>query len=214
MTTSEESFLPPSRPGGWKIIYIAFAVLAVAGLVLVMLYRDAPKRSDVIAKARTKAATHVVYTVVLSRVDDARARRITEEIIADIGADSTKTDLVIGSTVVDPWCANVNEYRKMLLRSMSETKDLPIGKQTLVMSMVTGLLTKVTKPSTIYIVGELSGDDITPIAERTSQTADAMQLRHELAAKVKVVSYLAPDTPMHRQYLAFFDGKLYPLERR
>jgi hypothetical protein len=214
MTTPEESMLPPSKPGSWKFIYLVFALLGIAGLVLVQLYRDAPKASDVIARQRTKQATRVVYTAVLSPVDDARAQRIADEIIADIGADTATTDLVIGSTVVDPWCANVAEYRRMLLRSMRETKQLPIGKQTLVLSMVTGLLTKVTKPSTVYLVGELSGDDVSSIAARTAQTADAMQLRNELAAKVHVVSYLAPDKPLHAAYLSFFEGKTYPLERR
>ena len=102
MSDLDESMLPASRPWGWKIIYLAFAVLGIGGIVLSVLYRDVDKRSDVIARERKKNATKVSYAVVLSRVDPALATRIADQIIADIGADSLKTDLVIGSTVADP----------------------------------------------------------------------------------------------------------------
>jgi len=215
MTEQDESMLPPSRPGSWKLVYAGFALLAVTGLVLSILYRDADKPSDVIARERKKNATKVSYAVVLSKVDASAARRITDDIIRDIGADSMQTDLVVGSTIADPWAATIGEYRSVLLRSMAESKDLNLGKQTALVSMITGLLTKVSKPSTIYLIGELHGDDISSIMSRTAASAQAMEIRHELAAPITVVSYLQPaNKPIHQAYVRVFEGRRFRLEKR
>jgi hypothetical protein len=215
MSDQDESMLPASRPWGWKVIYLALATLGIGGIVLSVLYRDVDKRSDVIARERKKNATKVSYAVVLSRVDPSLATRIADEIIADIGADSLKTDLVIGSTVADPWAASIGEYRKVMLESMATSKDLNLGKQTALVSMITGLLTKVSKPSTVYLIGELHADDIAPVISRTAASAEAMRLRSELAAPITVVNYLTPPSkPIHKAYIDLFRGSLGRVQDR
>lgn len=215
MIDNDESMLPASRTWGWKIIYLAFGILGIGGVVLSLLYRDADKRSDVIARERKKNSTNVSYAIVLSRVEASLAQRIADDIIRDIGADSLKTDLVVGSTVADPWAATIGEYRKVLLESMATSKNLNVGKQTALVSMVTGLVTKVSKPSKIYLIGELHADSIASIVSRTSASAQALRIRNDLAAPIRVVDYLTPPTKdIHRLYSKLFSDAGLAVEVR
>ena len=118
------------------------------------------------------------------------------------------TDLIIGSPVTDPWCANIGEYRRNLIRSMTEMKAIPVGKQSVVVSMVAGLLTKNELPARIYLVGRLAEDDISSIVPRTEKTAAAVELRSSLMAPVTMISYLAPKTSAGNQaYERIFSSK-------
>ncbi len=203
-----DNMLPPTSRNGWKYIFVAFALLGITGVVLSVLYRDSTKPGEVIEKARRKAATQVVYTIVFSAVGASEAERITEEIIADIGADSMKTDLIIGSPVTDPWCANIGEYRRNLRKAMTEMKSIPVGKQSVVVSMVAGLLTKNELPARIYLVGRLAEDDISSIVPRTEKTAAAVELRSSLMGAVTVISYLSPkDAKGNADYERIFASK-------
>ena len=136
MSAPHESMLPPSTKNGWKIVLALFALLATTGLVLSILYRDSAKPGEVIRKAQRKAATRVVYTIVFSSIDDGSADRIIREIVQDLGADTSTADLIIGSPVTDPWCASIAEYKRNLRKAMTETREMPIGKQSVVVSMV------------------------------------------------------------------------------
>ncbi len=189
-------------------MYAGFALLGILGVTLSVLYRDSTKPGDVIEKARRKAATQVVYTMVFSSVPASEATTIANEIIADIGEDSIRTDLIIGSPVTDPWCANIGEYRRNLIRAMTETKELPIGKQSVVISMVAGLLTKNELPAKLYLVGKITGDDISSIAARTERTAAAVELRSSIMGKVSIVSYLRPqNAKSNQEYIKIFSAK-------
>lgn len=212
---SEESMLPSSRKNSWKIVYGAFALLAVTGLVLSLLYRDSTKPGEVIRKAQRKAATRVVYTIVYSRIDGNVADSIISAIASDLGSDTSTADLIVGSPITDPWCASISEYKRNLRRAMTETKEIPIGKQSIIFSMVAGLLTKNELPARVYLVGRISGDDISPIALRTARTVSAIELRSNMMGAVDVVSYLAPeDAPSNRDYVRLFEGKAFILEKR
>lgn len=191
---SDENFLPKPKRTGWLLIYAVIGLLAVTGLVLSILYRDVKKPGDILQKERHKNAVAVSYAVVFSAVDGAVADSIIDRIIADIGPDSLTTDLVIGSTVTDPWCASVDEYRRMMKKAMTEAKDIPIGKQTMIMSMIAGLLTKNELPARIYLVGKLNGPMNDAIIKRTQETAAAFALREHAMGPVSVTSYLRPAT--------------------
>ena len=191
---SEENFLPKPKRSGWLIIYAVLGSLALIGLVLSLLYRDVKKPGDILQKERHKNATAVSYAVVFSPIDGAVADSIINTIIADIGADSLTTDLVIGSTVTDPWCASIDEYRRMMKKAMTEAKDIPIGKQTLIMSMIAGLLTKNELPARIYLVGKLNGPMNDAIIQRTTETAAAFALREHAMGPVSVTSFLRPSS--------------------
>ncbi|MCX6140798.1 MAG: hypothetical protein NTX15_08225 [Candidatus Kapabacteria bacterium] len=211
---SEESMLPSSSKNAWKFVYGMFALLAITGLVLSLLYRDSTKPGEVIRKAQRKAATRVVYTIIYSRVSDSEADRVISAIAHDLGADTATADLIVGSPITDPWCASISEYKRNLRRAMTETKEIPIGKQSIIFSMVAGLLTKNELPARVYLVGRISGDDITAIALRTARTVSAIELRSNMMGVVDVISYLSPvDAPSNREYVRLFEGKAFKLEK-
>ncbi|MBL0321458.1 MAG: hypothetical protein IPP80_03605 [Ignavibacteria bacterium] len=212
---SEESMLPPSSRNGWKIVFALIGLLAVTGLVLSLVYRDSTKPGEVIRKAQRKAATRVVYTIVFSKIDAVQTEHIISEIVRDLGADTSTADLIIGSPVTDPWCASISEYKRNLRKAMTKTKDLPIGKQSIVVSMVAGLLTKNELPARVYLVGRINGEDVGPIAQRTAKTVAAIELRSNIMGPVSVISYLWPaDAAANRGYARLFEEKGFPFEQR
>lgn len=201
------SMLPPSSDRGWIYIYIAVAVLAITGVVLGALYRDTTKPGEVISRDRQKHAKRVVYTVVFSSIDAVRADSIIRQIVQDLGTDTTKTDLIIGSPTTDPWCASLSEYRRNLKRAMTTEKKIPIGKQSVIVSMIGGLLTKNELPATLYLVGNISQDDISTIVPRTSRTAAAIELRSRIMGPVNVVNFMDTTKAGNRAYAKIFADK-------
>lgn len=211
----DKSELPPAKRNAWLFIYVGFFLLAATAVVLSILYRDAPKSGEVINKQQKKGADRVVYAVVYSSVPEETIDTVIAGIVADIGADSAKTNLIVGSFVTDPWCANIGEYKRVLRKAMSETKPLHIGKQTYILSMVTGLITKEQLPARVYLIGTLDSTADVKVMQRTAQTVNALQLRHETLAGVSVTSYLRPTTShVHAAYLRQFKDKVFPLSQR
>ena len=211
---SQDSFLPPAPKHGWIWIIIVFVVLGATGVTLSLLFRDYTTPEEIRVRERRKNAEKVCFTVVLSTVDSVRARAVIDEIIADIGPDSSITDLVIGSTAEDPWSGSISDYRSSLQRAMSNSRDLPIGKQTLLMSMVAGLLTKMDIPARIYLVGTLN-DTLTPgVIRRTMETADAFAIRNDIMGPIEVISYLDTTKPVNGQYIELLRGRPYAVKIR
>lgn len=184
--------VPVPKRYGWLIVLGAFALLGTIGVILGLLYRDTPKRSDIIARDKTKNAKHVVFAIVLSTVEPALADTIVKAIKAEIGTDTAHTDYIIGSTVVDPWCASIDEYDRMLRRAMSETKHLDAGRQTTMVSMVTGLLVKSKLPASVFIIGTLHPREPNDFVRRTTETADAMEIRNSIMGPLRTIFYLRP----------------------
>lgn len=201
------SMLPPTTKNGWLIIYGVVALLAITAVVLGALYRDSTKPGEVISRDRQKHANRVVYTVVFSSVNPSLADSIIEQITQDIGTDTTKTDMIIGSPTTDPWCASLGEYRRNLKRAMTTKKVMPIGKQSIIVSMVGGLLTKNELPATLYLVGDIAQDDITTIVPRTSRTAAALELRSRIMGPVNVISFMDSTRPGNVAYVKLYADK-------
>jgi hypothetical protein len=201
------SMLPPTTKNGWLIIYGVVAVLAITGVILGALYRDTTKPGEVISRDRQKHAKQVVYTVVFSRVEPQQADSIINRITRDIGSDTTKTDMIIGSPTTDPWCASIGEYRRNLKKAMMTAKVIPIGKQSVIVSMIGGLLIKNELPATIYLVGNMSEDDISTIVPRTSRTVAALELRSRIMGPVRVVSLMDSTRQGNAAYAKLFAEK-------
>ncbi len=201
----EASQLPPSRKNSWLFVYGMFATLVVVALVLTVLYRQTTKPSQVLQKERMRNATRTTYAIVFSKVPSPIADTIVNYITREVGADSMTTDLVLGTTVTDPWCATVGEYRTMLHKAMRETGDMRIGDQTLIVSKVAGILLKNEHTSTIYFIGTLTGNELGRVGRRTEQSASAMKTRSQLMGPVRIVSMLQPpDSPIHKEYLDIY----------
>jgi hypothetical protein len=200
-----EPVLPAPKKGAWKFVYAAFAFVAITGLTLSIVYRQMPKNTSAIDKQRKKNAQRVAYTIVFSSVDANKANIVAETVIRDVGKDSLTTDLVLGSSVTDPWCANIGEYRSMIIKALTQSKQTALGKQSLIVSMVTGLVTKSSLPATLYVCGSLNADSLGAIRTRTEATAQAMNLHASLTQPVRVVNLLDdPTRPIHQEYMNIF----------
>jgi len=212
---SEQSQLPRSPKNAWKIVYGLFALLAIIGLTLVVVYRQTTKPSQVLQKERMRNATRSSIAIVFSKVSAPASDSIVNYIISQVGADSMATDLVLGTTVTDPWCSTLGEYRTMLYKAMRETDELRISNQTLIVSKVAGILLKNNHASTVYLVGTLTGSDLRAVGRRTEQSASAMAMRAQLNGPVRIVSMLQPpDSPIHKEYVGIYRKAGLAVEER
>jgi hypothetical protein len=204
---SEESMLPATTKNGWLYIYLVVATLAITAVVLGQLYRDVTKPGEVISRDRRKYASNVVYTIVYGQIQSQRADSIINIISNDIGKDSLRTDMIIGSPTTDPWCASISEYRRNLKKAMSTPKIIPLGKQSVIASMIGGLLTKNDLPARLYLVGNLTGNDASMILGRTESTAAALELRSRIMGAVEVINFMDTTRPANKAYVDVFKSK-------
>lgn len=93
------------------------------------------------------------------------------------------------------------------MRAMTTEKKIPIGKQSVIVSMIGGLLTKNELPATLYLVGNISQDDISTIVPRTSRTAAAIELRSRIMGPVNVVNFMDTTKAGNRAYAKIFADK-------
>lgn len=213
-TDTEPSMLPPSRKSNWKIIYAAFAILGIVGVVLALKYRQVPKRTEIVKK-RAMPAVRAVFTAVLSPMPPNEIDGIMADIAADVMIDSANTDMVVGSTSYGKKCSSLREYRELVVESMQSTSHLPVGKQSLLFSQVLGVLMDDHTPATLYVMGDLRDGDFNDIRKRTSQSAGALEIRQKSIAPVRVVFYLRPkDAPVHRDYISYFQNNGYQVDVR
>lgn len=201
------SMLPKATRNGWLYFYILVACLAISAVILGELYRDTTKPGEVIARERSKHAVAVAFTIVYSEVDPAKADTIIDRIIAQIGPDSAKTDLIIGSPTTDPWCASIGEYRRNLKKAMTTHKVIPIGKQSMIASMIAGLLTKNKHRATVFLVGDITGSDISSIAPRTEETAAGVEIRSKVIGPVSIINFMDTTKPANNAYVELFRKK-------
>jgi hypothetical protein len=212
-TDSELDSLPQFKKSGWKYVYVFIACIGVTALILTVLYRSKPKAGEILAREKSKHASKVSYAVVFSNTPADQVDTVINGIVADIGADSSITDLIIGSTVTDPWCATITEYKRELRKALTQSKNLNIGKQTLVLSMIAGLLRKNQHDATVYLIGTLNAAAFSEIKKRTIHTSTDVELRNAIHGPVKIVSYLRPNNAVHTAYTKEF-GKRVPLTLR
>lgn len=207
---------PPNPSWGWKAIIAVFVTLGISGVVLAALFRDYSSNPDELTvKERRRNAEQVAYSVVFSSVPEREHQRIIKGIAEDIGADSSSTDLVIGSTATNPWSKSLDDYKASLTTAMSESSQLRLGKQTLILSMIGGIMTKNFKPATIYLIGDMQDTLTQGVVGRTMQTIAAFEVRHEVHAPIRVVSYLdTANNPGNAQYARLFSGRVFDFEQR
>jgi hypothetical protein len=204
----------------YLVVLAAFAGIATLAVVLSALYRDAPKATEVLDRKRRANAKFVSFAVVFGNVSPALRERVITDIATDIGADTALTDMVVGSTVADPWCAGIGEYKRQLSMAMTQSRTIPIGKQTLIMSMIAGFLNKSDLPARVYLIGNLNNDQLTEkgaqaIISRTEQTVAAISWRHGARAPVTVISYMdTTSSSMNVKYVNLFRNAKFALENR
>jgi hypothetical protein len=90
---------------------------------------------------------------------------------------------------------------------MSTPKIIPLGKQSVIASMIGGLLTKNDLPARLYLVGNLTGNDASMILGRTESTAAALELRSRIMGAVEVINFMDTTRPANKAYVDVFRKK-------
>jgi hypothetical protein len=202
----------PTRKYGYLIIYGCLAFIGIMSVVLSKIYRQIPKKTEVIAK-RTIPATSSTYTLMLSPLDSVTATTIGQAIRADIGADSTVTKMVVGGTALYKQCSSGTEYGKLIAQGLREAQPANLGSQALMFSQFIGIMIGDTLPARLYLAGQLGGNTIEQVDKRLSSTCKDLKLRSDALGKVSVVSYLRPiDNPINSQFLQYFRNRGFTVE--
>lgn len=207
-------------PNGYLVVLSVFASLAILAIVLMALYREMPKPTETLNRQKRANAQYVSFAIVFSNVDNSVQRRAIADIIADIGPDSAVTDFVVGSTVADPWVASIHEYKHQLRKAMTTTKPIPIGKQSMIMSMVAGLIAKNDLPARVYVIGNLNAEgrtvnEINAVLGRTVQTMETLSWRNSARAPVSVYNYMdTTASAINAQYVRIMKSQRYPYSDR
>jgi hypothetical protein len=185
----EPDMMPPPKRRNWLIVYGLIGLLGITGLILIALYRQAPKKSAPVTK-RTVPATRTVFTSILAPVDSATARHIVEDVSREIGADSSLTDMMISGTAVYKHCTSLKDFQNLFLQALVSAEQDNLKRQSLLLSHVAGVITSNILPTKLFIVGRIGEDDFAPQEKRLIGFAKALGARSESVGRVEIIAYL------------------------
>ncbi|MBS1538105.1 MAG: hypothetical protein JST20_10205 [Bacteroidetes bacterium] len=202
----------PTRKYGYLIIYGCLALIGILSIVLSSMYRQMPKKTEVLTK-RTTPAIASTYTLMLSPLDSITSDTIGESIRAHIGADSIITKMVVGGTALYKQCSSGAEYGKLISQGLREAQQANLEKQALMFSQFIGIMITDTLPARLYLAGQLGGNSITQVDKRLSSTCRDLKLRSDALGTVRVVSFLRPkDNSINSQFLQYFRDRGFDVE--
>lgn len=204
----------PTRKYGYLVIYGFLALIGITSIILSKVYRQMPKKTEVIAK-RTVPAKASTYTLMLSPLDSSTAGTIGQSIRKEIGSDSIITKMVVGGSALYKQCSSGAEYGKLISQGLREAQPAMIDKQALMFSQFIGIMISDTLPAKLYLAGQLGGNTMAQVDKRISGTCKDLKLRSDVLGKVQVVSYLRPvENQMNRQFLQYFRDRGFEVEER
>jgi hypothetical protein len=202
----------PSPRRGWLIIYTFFAILGLAGGIIGLVYRQLPKKSEVLAK-RKLPALRSVYALVLSPLSPAMADSLSRSIKAGIGADSTRVKMVVGGTAVYKHCTSADEFRRLIDTAVVRARPADIEIQNLLHSKMLDVINADTLPARLYIMGSAPNMNMDSLKLRMAYVADYLDMRNRGLGKITIVNALYPrDMLQNRLYTSFYKARGISLE--
>ncbi len=183
--------VPKAKKSTWKLYYSLLGLLLITAVTLAVFYRVSPKKTEPITK-RKVPALFGTYAVILSPVDSLNAIRIVANISNQIGKDSAKTKMVIGSTFLYKQCTSLAEYEKLLLAAMKEATPTSLKNQGLLVSQMVGILTNDLAPSNFYMIGTLADTNVVQLEKRLLGISKVLYTRNEVFGKTVIVNELMP----------------------
>lgn len=197
----------PKPIWGWKAIYIFLFVLGLSGGVLGLVYRQLPKKSEVLAK-RKIPKIRAVYAIVLSPVSANRADSISKAIKKEIGADSIRIKMVIGGTAVYKHCTSADEFRRLIDTASKRSVEADIEIQNLLHSKVVDIITSDKLPTRLYILGSAPNIEINSLQKRMSHIAEYLDIRNRSLGSITIVNCLEPkNSPQNQLYINFYKAR-------
>ncbi|MES2765365.1 MAG: hypothetical protein V4642_05835, partial [Bacteroidota bacterium] len=128
LNPQEDNFLPPPRKNSWLFIYGIIGGLVVAAFILISLFRVAAPKIDAPQKPKLPPFKST-YTLILSPLDSVQAWNISQGILKDIGADSSRTKMVVGSTILYQQCISSGAYAGYIRKALKEAKVIDLKTQ-------------------------------------------------------------------------------------
>lgn len=186
-------------------MFASFAVVAITVFILTAIYRDTPRRTGIVDK-RPMPPVQGVYTVVLSPVDSATAKKFVQYLAAKIGKDSARTKMVVSSTAMFKRCTSFSDYAQIIHNALIQARPPNLATQSQLLSQIARTSVSDRLFSTLYLVGAL-GEGSYETVEDTIGTAIAeLQLRNQTIGPLQVHSWLAapPNTEtalVHQEFL-------------
>ncbi|MCS6807991.1 MAG: hypothetical protein RML40_04855 [Bacteroidota bacterium] len=185
----EPDFLPPAKRSNWLIVYAFMGLLGITGLILIILYRQVPKKSAPVAK-RTIPAKRTVFTSVLSPVDTTTAQYIVEDMRRVIGADSAVTNMVISGTAIYKRCTSLHDFQTLLFQALVGAEPENLKRQMLLLSHVAGVIMSDMLPTQLFIIGRIAEENFASEEKRLLGFARALGARNESLGKVEITTYI------------------------
>jgi hypothetical protein len=200
--------LPTARKNTWLYVYGALGLIVIICFIFIGLYRQWPKQSAPVTK-RKIPATKNVFTMVLSPVKAATADSIVRVISADIGADSSVTQMIIGGTAVHKRCTSLDDFNRLSLRALKEAQPEELKRQAVLLSYVAGVITADTLPTKLYIVGSVDEADYDQVEKRVAGAASAIGGWNRAFGNIRIITYIPPaKTPQGERVRSAFHAAL------
>lgn len=213
MSTSNDSAddmygVPPAKKNNWKFYYGFVGFLAVTGLILVALYAERPKRFQVLPKRKTPPVRSV-YALVMSPLDTLTARATVDSLRAEVsGADSSDINMIVAGTKIYKRFVSSAEFLRVLSDALLNAQQVPLDKQSVLLSQLCGILIKDTLATKMVLIGRLSSTDFEPLRRQLNTSARIIVQRNTIFGSVEIESFLdAPVGNAVKQFLAYFSSQ-------
>ena len=199
-------YIPRSK-SAWKAIYAFLFVIGLSSGIIGLVYRQLPKKSEVLSKRKIQK-TRSVYVLVLSPVDAQRADSLSKAIKKDIGADSIRTKMVIGGTAVYKHCTSSDEFRRLINIAAKKASAADIETQNLLHTKIVDIITADTLPALLYVMGSAPNVNVQELQQRMVSIASYLDIRNREMGKLSIVNALQPATSEQNQvYINFYRAR-------
>lgn len=203
---SEEWYgVPAPKKNNWKMYYGFVGFLAVTGLILVVLYAERPKRYEVMPK-RKSPPVRSVYALVMSPLDTLTARATVDSVRAAVcGPDSSNINMIVASTKIYKRFVSSAEFLRVLNDAVLNAQNVPLDKQSVLLSQLCGILIKDTLATKMILIGRLASDDFEPVRRQLNTSSRIIVQRNTIFGPVEIESFLdASSSNSVRQFLGYF----------
>ena len=194
----------PRPKWAWKGIYAFLFILGLSSGVIGLIYRQLPKKSEVLAKRKIQKVRSV-YVLVLSPVNSHRADSLSRAIKNEIGADSIRVKMVIGGTAVYKHCTSSDEFRRLIDTAAKKAAEPDIETQNLLHAKIVDIITADALPAKLYVIGSAPNMSIVELKQRMSSIAYYLDIRNREMGKITIVNALHPaNSEQNKLYIDFY----------
>ncbi|MFM8840937.1 MAG: hypothetical protein ACKOFB_07560 [bacterium] len=194
----------PKPKWAWKAIYLFLIILGLSSGIIGLVYRQLPKKSEVLAK-RKIPKIRSVYALILSPIPMAKADSLSRAIKSDIGKDSIVVKMVVGGTAVYKHCTSSDEFRRLIDTASVRARKADIEIQNLLHTKMVDIITSDTLPARLYVIGSAPEMPAQELRMRMQSIIEYLDIRNREMGRLTIVNALEPkNSTQNRVYLDFY----------